>query len=133
SLRADSRVPLRHIVQMRINYTRPKNLHIITYEADTGASSYKAGLYQYHYVGGRLITITEIESDRTIEGASSIFFPFPSQAEYKSGFVHPLDKKPYMFDMATGQTRLITDRQVGLGNNVTSIRWSPDGTRVAVK
>lgn len=135
SLRADSPVPLRHILQMTMNYTRPKNVHIITYEADTGASSYKAGLYQYHYVGGRLITITEIESDRTInmEGASSIFFPFPSQAEYKSGFVHPLDKKPYMFDMATGQTRLIADRQVGLGNNVTSIRWSPDGTRVAVK
>lgn len=137
SLRIDSPIPMTYVRRVDFDYRVPNYIHVVTYEGNTRAKEYKAGFHEYNYVSGELTTVDIIEADHPIGIGSdsySYFSLFSSRSAdgRKLTYLHPLDKKPYVFDTVTGETRLIADQAVSSAIGLNAIRWSPDGTQVAV-
>ncbi len=138
TLRIDNPVPLSNIRLMAFDYAQPSNVLVVTYDGDAKTKSYQAGFYQYDYLNDSMTNVAMIESDRQMSMGSEasryfgFFSSFPSPMGRKLTFINPLDKKPYVFDSGTGETRLIADRQISGGNMPNPVIWSPDGARVIV-
>lgn len=137
ALRTDHAVPLSHIRLMAFDYAQPSNVLVVTYDGDSKAKSYKSGFHQYDYLNGSLTDVALIESDRQMSMGSEAsayfgFFSSPSPTGHQLTFIHPMDKKPYVFDTVSGETRLIADRQIPVNITPNAVSWSPDGTQAIV-
>jgi hypothetical protein len=131
-LRINHPIPFKDIVKASLIYPPVGRVTVSTYYGNTSQKTHRGSFYHYDYVTGGVEIIDSFESDEALIGGVTEFHAASSPDGRNLAFINPLDRRPYLYEVETGQKWLLADLSLQLAGSYVFMSWSHDGQRLLI-